>query len=149
LKLCAPARPALGRNLLTEKYARTMESTAPAEYARIKHLLPPLDPETLLLIEKIIEINLEWEKELWQKYPHVMRRGRPAFSSQDNPFVTSMETYLRGELSTYSPRTLELYYKYILRQKPENINEAKLVLENTIRRYGYGSLEKANEKLKR
>jgi hypothetical protein len=33
-----------GRNLLTEKYARMMESTAPAEYAAIEHLLPPLTP---------------------------------------------------------------------------------------------------------
>ena len=28
------------RNLMTEKYARMMESTSPAEYARIEHLVP-------------------------------------------------------------------------------------------------------------
>lgn len=138
----------VGRNLMTEKYARMMESTSPSEYARIKHKIPPLSPETALLIDKITKISLEWESELSERFPHLHKRGRPTYSSEDTPFVTSFETYLRGELSTYSQRTLQLYYDNILRQKAENINGSEIILDNMVKRYGYSSLEEANEKLK-
>jgi hypothetical protein len=137
-----------GRNLLTEKYARMMKSTSPPEYAQIEHLLPPLNPEVPPLIDKIAEIVLAWEEELWQKYPHLLARGRPIRNSDDTPYVTSLETYLRGELATYSSRTLELYYENVLKQKSENINASELTLAHTIKRYGFNSLKEANEKLK-
>ncbi len=135
------------RNLLTEKYARMMKSTSPLEYARIEHLIPPLNPKALLLIDKIVSIVLEWEDDLQNKYPYIMRRGRPVYSSADTPFVTSLETYLRGELATYSLRTLELYYENVLKQKSEHINGSEITLDHMIKQYGYGSLEEANRKL--
>ena len=134
-----------GRNLLTEKYARMMEFTAPLEYARIQHQLPPVEQETMLLIEKIAEINLAWEEEISAKFPYIRLRGRPASSSDDAPHITSIETYLRGELATYSPRTLALYYQNVLEQKAANINGAQLVLAATMQRYGFNSLAAANE----
>jgi len=137
-----------GRNLLTEKYARMMKSTSPSEYARIEHLLLPLNPEVLPLIDKIVKIVIQWEEELSEKYPYILRKGRPIHGSADTPFVTSLETYLRGELATYSPRTLELYHENVLKQKSENINGSEITLDYTIRRYGFNSLEEANEKLK-
>jgi len=135
------------RNLLTEKYARMMESNSPSEYAQIKHLLPPLDPEVPPLIEKIIEISRNWEEEVIKEYPFVTRRGRPVDSSDDNELVTSIITYLRGELATYSKKTLSLYYDNLLALKSRNINGAKLILEETVKKYGYETLEKANEVL--
>lgn len=36
-----------GRNLPAEKYARMMKSTSPLEYARIEHLIPPLNLKLL------------------------------------------------------------------------------------------------------
>jgi hypothetical protein len=137
-----------GRNLLTEKYARMMKSTSPLEYAQIEHLLPPLNPEVPQLIDKIAKIVLVWEEKLWQKYPYLLARGRPIPSSDDTPYVTSLETYLRGELATYSPRTLELYYENVLKQRSENINASEITLAHTIKRYGFNSLEEADEKLK-
>ena len=137
-----------GRNLLTEKYARMMKSTSPSEYAQIEHLLPPLNPEVPPLIDRIVKIVLLWQEELSEKYPYLLSRGRPIHSSDDTPFVPSIETYLRGELATYSPRTLELYYENVLKQKSENINGAEIVLDYTIKRYGFNSLKEANEKLK-
>ncbi|MFA4837699.1 MAG: DUF4125 family protein [Dehalococcoidia bacterium] len=137
-----------GRNLLTEKYARMMERTSPLEYAGIKHLLPPLAPEVPPLIDEITTIVLEWEKELLHKYPYILKRGRPINSSEDTPFVTSIETYLRGELATYSPRTLGLYRDNVLKLKDEGINGSEIILEHTMKRYGFGSLEDAHNRLK-
>ena len=137
-----------GRNLLTEKYARMMERTSPLEYEGIKHLLPPLAPEVPPLIDEITVIVLEWEKELLRKYPYILKRGRPIDSSEDAPFVTSIETYLRGELATYSPKTLGLYRENVLKLKDEGMNGSEIILEHTMKRYGFSSLEDAHNKLK-
>jgi hypothetical protein len=136
-----------GRNLMTEKYARMMKSTSPAEYAHIEHLVPPVGPEVLLLIEKIATIVLDWEEELFRKYPLVLRKGRPIRSSSDTLFVTSLETYLKGELATYSPKTLGLYYEHLVKERSDGINGSEITLLQTIKEYGFSSLEEANEKL--
>ena len=136
------------RNLLSEKYARMMKSTSPLEYAKIEHLIPPLDAEIPLLIDRILEIILSWEMEVSQEFPYVRGNGRPMYKSEDSLFVTSAETYLRGELETYSNRTLELYYENVSEQKSKNINGNELVLEHMVRQYGYNSLEEANQKLR-
>jgi hypothetical protein len=137
-----------GRNLLTEKYARMMGSTSPLEYARIEHLLPPVESEVIELIERIVRIVLQWEEELLEKYPYIIKRGRPLFRTQDSIGVTSKETYLRGELSTYSQKTLEMYLDHIQKEESENINGSAITLLYMVKQYGYSSLEEANEKIK-
>lgn len=137
-----------GRNLLSEKYARMMRSTVPEEYARIEHLLPPLEPETPELIEQIASIVMRWEEELQKKYPYILGRGRPLFSKEDAPGITSLETYLRGELATYSAKTLKLYLEHLKKQQSENINGSAITMLETMKCYGFNSLEEANEKLK-
>lgn len=136
------------KNLLTEKYARMMESTSPFEYARIEHLLLPLDSRAMDFVEEILDIVLEWENELLEKYPHILKKGRPIFTIEDTVAVTSLETYLRGELATYSPKTLELYLANAMQQKSEGINGSEITLMHTMKQYGFDSLENANEKLK-
>lgn len=136
------------RNLLTEKYARMMRSTSPSEYARIKHLLPAVDPKAIELIEQIVKIVLEWEQELLEKYPYIFKRSRPLFSTVDSVGVTSMETYLRGELATYSLRTLELYLGHIQKEQSEDINGSAITLLSMMKQYGFTSLEEANERMK-
>lgn len=138
-----------GRNLMTEKYARMMKSTSPSEYADIEHLLPSLSVEVNEYIEKISSIVLEWETELLVKYPAILKNGRPIHTSDDTPFVTSLETYLKSELATYSLRTLELYHEHVSSQKLNNINGSELTLLHTIRSYGYQTLAEANQKLSR
>jgi hypothetical protein len=133
-----------GRNLLTEKYARMMASTAPSEYAKIKHLLPPVDPETPKLIDQILEIVYEWEKELVEKYPNIIKRGRSLESMDDNLYSTSKMTYYQGELSTYSLNTLRLLYESVKKMKSQHINGSKVILEETSKRYGYHSIDEAN-----
>ena len=90
---------------------------------------------------------LAWGKDLSEKYPYLMNNGRPLYSLDGAPSVTSIETYLRGELSTYSQRTLELYLNHISQQKSENINGAETVLDCTVKHYGYNSLADAEQKL--
>jgi len=136
------------RNLLSEKYARMMASTSPMEYQRIAHLLPPLDDEVLSLVEETIQIALKWEEELMGKYPYVVQRGRPIYTFQDTPYATSFETYLRGELQTYSEETLRHYRDNSLAQESEGINGSEMILEGTVKKYGYVSLQQANEEHK-
>lgn len=135
------------RNLLAEKYARMMKSTSPQEYVRLQHLLPSLGVEASALIDETVEIVLGWEEALSQKYPNIIARARPLRSFEDTPHVTSLETYLRGELATYSLRTLHLYHQNVVRQKSENINGAEITLKFLTNQYGYGTLEEANSRL--
>ncbi len=136
-----------GRNLLSEKYGRMMASTSKSEYESIKHMLPPIEDGVLPVVEKIVDIVLGWEQEMVVKYPNLVQRGRPLFSSQDTLTVTSLETYLRGELLTYSKKTLSLLYENYLEKKTANINGSEIILGYMIKRYGYASLEEANRNL--
>ena len=115
-----------GRNLMMEKYARMMESTSPAEFKKFKNALPPLSPEAYAVVEEIIRNYIEWEEEVAAKYPNIVKQGRPLRSTEDTQNATSLETYLRGELSTYSLRTLALYLDNILKQKEKGINGAEV-----------------------
>ena len=137
-----------GRNLLTEKYAYMMESTLPEEYNEIKDRLPALSSQKLDLIENILQIHITWKEDLIRDYPYLSQRGRPLYTSQDTPNSTSIETYMRGELKTYSLKTLKLYYNHVLEEKSKEVNEAKIVLENTVKNNGYKTLEEANENIK-
>lgn len=137
-----------GRNLMTEKYARMMEFTSPEEYAQIKQHLPLLNAESFSVIDEIVKIDLEWKKELAIQYPHLHKRSRPLYSSEDTKYGTSFETYLRGELLTYSLKTLKLYYEDIQDLKVQNLNGSEMILDHTVKQYGFNSLAEANEKSK-
>ena len=141
---------AQGRNLLCEKYAYMMERTVPAEYEAIKAALPVPCMETLYLADLICAVHVSWQEELAKRYPRLTGRGRPIRKEADGPGVTSFETYLRGELLTYSVETLRLYAAYVDKCQKEKINLCEQVLRNTVLRYGYPSLEAAeNHQVKR
>ena len=100
-----------GRNLVTEKYARMMESTFPEEYAQLADSLPPLDPEAMAQVDDIVAAHVSWKEDLDSRFPSLADRGRPLRSRDDRPGWVSMETYLRAELRTYSPKTIALYHR--------------------------------------
>ena len=50
----------IGRNLITEKYARMMETTHPDEYAAIADQLPPLTDRQKAIIAEITAIQVQW-----------------------------------------------------------------------------------------
>ena len=107
-------------NIVGEKYARMME---------------------------FVEIYLKWEEEMINKYPKLASRARPLHSMDDTPNYVSIETYLKGELSSYSVKTLKLYFEYIQESLNQGINLAKKNLENIAKMKGYESLEDVEKTL--
>lgn len=136
-----------GRNLMTEKYARMMATTAPQAYAELYDQLSRLTPSVEAMISEITETVVAWQELLEGTYPHILKRGRPLRQSADASGVTSFETYLRGELATYSERTLQHYLEHVRRQHAAGINGARITLAYMVAQYGYGSLEAANQAL--
>ena len=114
------------RNLIEEKYGRMMESTAPKEYDTIKDSFPVLSDERIAIQEQIIQIQVQWMEDLAEVYKYVALNARSIHTSEDNMFNTSYETYLRGELSTYSDETLKLYAEFIVQLYKEGKNLAKM-----------------------
>ena len=136
-----------GWNLITEKYARMMESTAPVRYAQLKDTLPQLPDMKKEIIEEIVKIQVGWMEDFAREYPKAAGSARRIHTSEDTPFDTSYETYLRGELSTYSDETLDLYGRFIAGLCRKEQNLAKMIMTNTAHLYGYASLEELEGKL--
>ncbi|MBP1584890.1 MAG: DUF4125 family protein, partial [Lachnospiraceae bacterium] len=139
----------LGHNLITEKYGRMMESTAPERYAQIKDNFPVLSDEKKAIIDQIARIQVKWMEEVAEKYPAMGARARRIHTYEDYAYDTSYETYLRGELGTYSDKMLELYAGFIVGLFSEGRNLAYETMQNTARLYGYDSLESAESFMSR
>lgn len=136
-----------GWNLIMEKYARMMESTAPERYAELAGELPERDSDRIAIQEEIIRIQVAWMEEFASKYPKMAGNARSIHTSEDNPYNTSYETYLRGELGTYSADTLLLYGRFVVDLQKQGKNLAYMIMENTAKLYGYKSLEDAESRL--
>lgn len=136
-----------GWNLITEKYARMMESTAPEEYEELKDKLPPRNAERLAFQEEIIKIQIRWMEDFAKKYPNVSGNGRNIYTEDDNLYNTSYETYLRGELGTYSEKTIALYRQFISALQAEGKNLAQCIIGNTVEMYSYKDLDDAEKNL--
>lgn len=133
------------RNLMTEKYAWMMESTFPAEFLRIAHLLPEIDKDTLARIDEIVSVNVVWELAVCEKYPKLGQRGRPVYTFEDSESETSFETYLRGELKTYSPATISELQEFTRSLKADSVNGVERDLLYQVGWYGYSTLEQAEK----
>lgn len=137
-----------GHNLITEKYGRMMESTAPEKYAELRENFPRLSEEKKKIIEQICALQVQWMEEFAAQYPALAENARSIHTAQDNEFNTSYETYLRGELGTYSDKMLELYGRYIVRYAGAGRNPVFDIMENSVKMYGYQSLKEAAEKIR-
>lgn len=138
---------AAGRNLCTEKYGYMMEYTVPEEFAKIRELLPPVEPEKLNLIREIVAVNLDWERGVDRKYEKVRSRGRPLTKEQDTPSFTSVETYMTGELESYSLNTVRLLHSYTMECRENGRNLANENLENIVAAYGFDNIGDVEELL--
>ena len=132
-------------NPLFQKYAQMMKYNSPEEYEKIKDILEKASDEKTDLVNKIMFIYMEWEKEFFERYPIFSSMGRPLYSSEDDNIETSIETYLRGELLSYSEKTLKLYLNYIIDNKEKNINLAIKNMDNLARMQGFNDSDEVEE----
>jgi hypothetical protein len=129
-----------GKNLMTEKYARMMETSLPDDYAALADRLPEVSDEIASLIEEIVSAQIVWKLDSVEKYPKLAQRGRPLYTKEDSYyFGTSFETYLRCELKTLSPDSVKLYHKMVMdmRETGSSLEEEHLL--GIITKYGYPS----------
>lgn len=133
----------LGHNLIEEKYGRMMESTAPEEYEAIKEHFPVINPDKKNIIEQIVQFQVSWMEDFAKKYPTLAENARSIHTGDDSIANTSYETYLRGEISTYSDKMLELYGRYIVEYAHNGKNLAFDIMTNSVHLYGYTDLDSA------
>jgi hypothetical protein len=74
-----------------------------------------------------------------------MKGARTISRSNDSEYKTSFETYLAGELETYSDKTLELLYKDIKDKVRRKINMSEEVYDFLVKEMGYSSLDDAEK----
>ena len=120
-----------------------MESTAPEEYEKMKENFPVLSAEKKAIIEEIVRMQVKWMEEFAAEYPKLAGNARSIHTYEDHRFNTSYETYLRGELGTYSDKMLQLYGSYIVEYAGNGWNPAKDIMEHSVLMYGYEGLEEA------
>jgi hypothetical protein len=136
-------------NLLRDKYIHMMASTEPEGYLHFLPELPPVSAEKRDLVEKIWQFMLPQTVELRRKYPHVGKMGRPLLSSDERNGYASVETYEKGELMTYSEKTLRALLAWIEAQAAAGVSVAAEIQEKGILSVGYASMEEAEEDARR
>jgi hypothetical protein len=118
-----------GINLMTIKYGR-MQNIIPRE-----NFSP--------LIEKISEVQFKWQAEMSQKYPHLMAGARHQSQAHASADETSFETYLKGELETYSDATLALLHRDVIQLDKKGVNGSEKIYDCLVKEMGYDSLAAA------
>ncbi len=139
---------AAGENLAEQKYIYMMRSTAPEDFEKLSDRVKPIDCEKNTLAEQITDKLVEQTAVLRQQFPLVSSTGRPLRSSEDTPEYTSVETYQRSELYTYSNRTLRALYAWLMELEKEGVSLARLLQENTLHYYGFQTMEEAEAHLR-
>lgn len=139
---------AKGWNMITEKYGRMMESTALDEYKELEKYFPPKSDETRAIVDQIAQIQVEWMKDFASKYPKLASQARDITSDSDAIDNASYETYLKGELMTYSEELLKMYAGFVVDLYRKGKNLAQMTIKNTAKLQGYGSLEEAESSIR-
>lgn len=133
-----------GRNIVREKYIHMMRSSAPKEYEQLAAELPKLSMEKLALTERIWQKLLAQTLRMRKQYPSLGAVGRPLYSSQDYT-GTSIETYQKGELLTYSEDTLASLYNCICALEEKGTDLSTTILEESLKLSGYKNLAEAEQ----
>ncbi|MCE5335338.1 MAG: DUF4125 family protein, partial [Desulfobacteraceae bacterium] len=124
-----------GRNLMRVKYAR-MQGLIESENAHP-------------LIDEILRLVIGWQKEMFRKYPGIMNGARPLTDEGEADRMTSFATYARGELETYSLRTLRLLHSDMILMQEHGGNWSEAIYDSLVKGSGYASLADAEHRLER
>lgn len=120
-------------NMMTEKYARMMAVTHPAEYDSIKNNLPVITTQKKQLVDEIMTFFTYWEIEV------INDAGKNNIASFK---PESALIYLRNELLTYSMETLQSCLHDVREANDKHSNLVKEIFERTMAYYQ--SLETPN-----
>ena len=135
---------AQGRNPVFEKYGYMMETTYPQEYEALREYLPAVSDKKREMIEEMVSIHLEWDRQALERYPNLRKNGRALTTQEDSAYEgSSSESYLRGELMTYSEKTLSLLLEQMRKAREAGENLLLAIFANETAFYGYKSLEEA------
>lgn len=148
LKDLADAKEA-ARNLIAEKYIHMMRYTEPEGYEKVKEQLAPLSDEVVALSDEVCAMMIEETLALNEKYPLLSGAGRPIYTKDDNDEQTSVETYQKCELYTLSAETLHLLKAQIEAMHQEGKSLAAAIQLNSVKVYGYESMEQAEAEIRR
>lgn len=136
-----------GWNMITEKYGRMEASTCPEEYEKIKDKMPQISAKKAVIVDEIVKLQVGFMEEFAREYPKACQNMRSIHTWEDTRYNTSYETYLRGELLTYTDETLRMYGEFVVDLYRNNQNLAKLTVTNTALLYGYKSLDDMENRL--
>jgi hypothetical protein len=125
-----------------------MEYTAPLEFRAIKDMLPPVSDEKKALVRRITDLCMAAYDEIADAYPLLAARGRPRRRAQQTDGYPSVEAYMLGELATLSLRTLRMYLDYLLQLRASGRSVPRMILENSMRKYGFASLDAAEARFR-
>ena len=131
------ATSAEGRNLVMEKYAYMSGYDYMGE-------TDDFDEKKVLLAE-IMEIMDADTVAMRGEYPLLARQGRPM--EGEAGAAVSVDRYLLCELLTYSTATLRALRAHLDALKAQGKTLPKLIMENTVRTYGYADLDAAEARL--
>lgn len=95
------------------------------------------------VIDVIIAHQCLWQREVIRKYPVMMSGRKIMAATGESPFIASFEAYLKGELESYSDRTIELLHRDILKKHAQGINMAEETYTYLVRELGFESLTEA------
>ena len=99
------------------------------------------------MVEEIVRIHLKWDAWMMEHYPNIRKNGRALRTEQDSPEEgSSMESYLRAELTTYSMKTLGLMLDDTRKADQNGENLLRDIIAAETRFYGYASLDDAESK---
>ena len=113
------------------------------KYARMEDLIPRENPNPR--IEEIVAIQSRWQREMVKKYPYLMTGARHLSESDGSADDTSFETYLRGELETYSNNTLKLLHEDMREYLKMGVNGSERIYEHLVKEMGYHSIAEADQ----
>lgn len=126
------AAQSAGINLMRQKYAR-MQGLAGNE-----------NPHPI--IDEILPLMMDWQEEMFRKYPGIMNGARPLTDKREADRMTSFETYARSELETCSLRTLKLLHSDMILMQERGRNWSEAIYESLVQGSGYSSLAEAENR---